>query len=81
VPFERPERFGERATLTDEEYAAKVNANDEQIAKDQDPSLRASSRRRTRRRSMRRGTGSSGPTCRRARPRSSSIRRMAACRS
>ena len=37
VPFERPERFGERATLTDEEYAAKVNANEEQIAKDQNP--------------------------------------------
>ncbi len=37
VPFERPERFGERATLTDEEYAAKVNDNEEQIAKDQNP--------------------------------------------
>jgi hypothetical protein len=37
VPFERPTQFGERATLTDEEYAAKVNANDEQIAKDQNP--------------------------------------------
>jgi hypothetical protein len=37
VPFERPTQFGERAQLTDEEYAAKVNANDEQIAKDQNP--------------------------------------------
>jgi hypothetical protein len=37
VPFERPTQFGERAQLTDEEYAAKVSANDEQIAKDQDP--------------------------------------------
>jgi hypothetical protein len=37
VPFERPERFGERATLTDEEYAAKVSENEEQIAKDQNP--------------------------------------------
>ena len=37
VPFERPERFGERATLTDDEYAAKVNDNEEQIAKDQNP--------------------------------------------
>jgi hypothetical protein len=37
VPFERPAQFGERARLTDEEYAAKVNANEEQIAKDQNP--------------------------------------------
>jgi len=37
VPFERPTQFGERAQLTDEEYAAKVNANAEQIAKDQNP--------------------------------------------
>jgi hypothetical protein len=37
VPFERPTQFGERTTLTDEEYAAKVNANQEQIAKDQNP--------------------------------------------
>src|SRR5262247_2505421 len=37
VPFERPAQFGERAELTDEEYAAKVSANDEQIAKDQNP--------------------------------------------
>jgi hypothetical protein len=35
VPFERPAQFGERALLTDEEYEAKVNANEEQIAKDQ----------------------------------------------
>ena len=27
VPFERPAQYGERAELTDEEYAAKVNAN------------------------------------------------------
>ncbi len=37
VPFERPAQFGDRAELTDEEYAAKVNANEEQIAKDQNP--------------------------------------------
>jgi hypothetical protein len=37
VPFERPAQFGERATLTDEEYAAKVSANEEQLAKDQNP--------------------------------------------
>jgi hypothetical protein len=37
VPFERPAQFGERAELTDEEYAAKVSANDEQLAKDQNP--------------------------------------------
>jgi hypothetical protein len=37
VPFERPTQFGERAELTDEEYAAKVDANEEQIAKDQNP--------------------------------------------
>jgi hypothetical protein len=37
VPFERPTQFGERATLTDEEYAAKVDANEAQIAKDQNP--------------------------------------------
>src|SRR5262245_31305051 len=30
VPFERPTQFGERAELTDEEYAAKVSANEEQ---------------------------------------------------
>jgi hypothetical protein len=37
VPFERPTQFGDRATLTDEEYAAKVDANEEQVAKDQNP--------------------------------------------
>jgi hypothetical protein len=37
VPFERPAQYGDRAELTEEEYAAKVNANDEQIAKDQSP--------------------------------------------
>jgi hypothetical protein len=37
VPFERPTQLGERAMLTDDEYAAKVNANDEQIAKDRNP--------------------------------------------
>jgi len=37
VPFERPTQFGERAELNDEEYAAKVNANEAQIAKDQNP--------------------------------------------
>jgi hypothetical protein len=38
VPFERPSQYGERAALTDEEYSARVNANEEQIAKDQNPS-------------------------------------------
>ncbi len=38
VPFERPTQYGPRAELTDEEYAAKVAANEEQIAKDQNPS-------------------------------------------
>jgi len=28
VPLERPTQFGTRAELTDEEYAARVNAND-----------------------------------------------------
>jgi hypothetical protein len=37
VPFERPATFGTRAELTDEEYAARVNANEEQVAKDQNP--------------------------------------------
>src|SRR5688572_20187353 len=37
VPFERPTQFGERAELTEEEYSAKVNANEEQLAKDQNP--------------------------------------------
>jgi hypothetical protein len=37
VPLERPTQFGTRAELTDEEYAARVNANDVQIAKDRNP--------------------------------------------
>jgi hypothetical protein len=37
VPFERPAEFGERAELTDEEYTARIDANEEQIAKDQNP--------------------------------------------
>jgi hypothetical protein len=37
VPFERPTQYGERAQLTDEEYAAKVDANEEQVAKDTNP--------------------------------------------
>jgi hypothetical protein len=37
VPFERPTQYGERALLTDEEYATKVNANEEQVAKDTNP--------------------------------------------
>ena len=37
VPFERPAQYGERAELTDEEYAARFNANEEQIAKDTNP--------------------------------------------
>ena len=37
VPFERPTQYGERAELTDEEYVAKVSANEEQVAKDQNP--------------------------------------------
>ena len=36
VPFERPAQFGTRALLSDEEYAQRVNANEEQIAKDLD---------------------------------------------
>ena len=35
VPVERPTQFGTRAELTDEEYAARVSANDVQVAKDQ----------------------------------------------
>jgi hypothetical protein len=35
VPLERPARFGNRATLTDEEFAAREKANLEQVAKDQ----------------------------------------------
>jgi hypothetical protein len=34
VPFERPPQYGDRATLTDEEFAAKDRANTEQVAKD-----------------------------------------------
>ena len=37
VPFERPAQYGERGELTDEEYAARVDANEEQIAKDTSP--------------------------------------------
>ena len=37
VPLERPTQFGTRAELTDEEYAARVSANDVQVAKDQNP--------------------------------------------
>jgi hypothetical protein len=37
VPFERPAQFGTRAELTAEEYAARVNANEEQLAKDRSP--------------------------------------------
>jgi hypothetical protein len=34
VPFERPVQFGDRATLTDDEFANRDKANTEQIAKD-----------------------------------------------
>jgi len=37
VPFERPTELGDRAELTDDEYATRVDANEEQIAKDQNP--------------------------------------------
>ena len=37
VPLERPAQFGTRAELTDEEYAARVSANDVQVAKDKNP--------------------------------------------
>ncbi len=37
VPLERPTQFGTRAELSDEEYAARVSANDVQVAKDQNP--------------------------------------------
>ena len=37
VPFERPERFGTRELLTDEEHAQRIAANDEQVAKDRAP--------------------------------------------
>jgi hypothetical protein len=35
VPFERPQKFADRAELTAEEYAQRLDANEEQIAKDQ----------------------------------------------
>ncbi len=34
VPFERPPQYGDRPTLTEEEFAAKERANNEQVAKD-----------------------------------------------
>jgi len=34
VPFERPQQFGTRATLTDEEFEARDKTNAEQVAKD-----------------------------------------------
>ncbi len=34
VPFERPQQFGTRTTLTDDEFATRDNANAEQVAKD-----------------------------------------------
>jgi hypothetical protein len=37
VPMQRPETFGMRALLTDEEYAARIDANEVQVAKDQAP--------------------------------------------
>jgi hypothetical protein len=37
VPLERPSQFGARAELTDEEYASRTEASDEQVAKDQNP--------------------------------------------
>jgi len=37
VPLQRAEQFGTRATLTDEEYDARVSANDVQVAKDKNP--------------------------------------------
>jgi hypothetical protein len=37
VPFERPQKFGNRAELTAEEYTERLNANEEQIAKDRNP--------------------------------------------
>jgi hypothetical protein len=37
VPFERPAQYGERAELTEDEYAARVGANEEQLAKDTNP--------------------------------------------
>jgi hypothetical protein len=37
VPFQRPERYGESELLPEAEYAARVDANDEQIEKDLAP--------------------------------------------
>src|SRR3970040_2843474 len=37
VPMQRPGTFGTRALLTDEEYAARTDANSVQVAKDQAP--------------------------------------------
>jgi hypothetical protein len=37
VPLERPTQYGTRAVLSEEEYAARVAANEEQIAKDLNP--------------------------------------------
>ncbi len=34
IPFERPAQYGDRATLTDEEFAAREKTNQEQVAKD-----------------------------------------------
>ena len=34
VPFERPQQFGARATLTDQEFEARDKTNAEQVAKD-----------------------------------------------
>jgi len=34
IPFERPAQYGERATLTDEEFEAREKANQVQVAKD-----------------------------------------------
>ncbi len=45
VPFERPEPFGTRSRLTDDEYAERVKGNQEQLAKDLAARPRASSRR------------------------------------
>jgi hypothetical protein len=37
VPFARPEQFGTREFLTDEEYVERIAANEAQVAKDQAP--------------------------------------------
>src|SRR5689334_14042437 len=34
VPFERPQQYGTRAALTDEEFQAREKSNAEQVAKD-----------------------------------------------